>query len=108
MNDREIGKIHMAAIAILVKFTIPEGSMNKFMEAAHHDAKHSMQDEPGCQQFLILVPDDKPNTVYFFEVYDDQAALDAHRTQPHYAVYSKVAKEIGVSRERVGLTLLNP
>ena len=31
----------MTALAILVKFTIPEGSMNKFMEAAHHDAKHS-------------------------------------------------------------------
>ena len=98
----------MTALAILVKFTIPEGSMDTFMEAAHHDAKHSMQDEPGCQQFRILVPDDKPNTVYFFEVYDDQAALDAHRTQPHYTVYSKVAEKIGVARERVDLTLLNP
>ena len=98
----------MTALAILVKFTIPEGSMDKFIEAAHYDAKHSMQDEPGCQQFRILVPDGEPNTVYFFEVYDDQAALDAHRTQPHYASYSKVAEEIGVSRERVGLTLLNP
>ena len=55
----------MTALAILVKFTIPEGSMDKFMEAAHYDAKHSMQDEPGCQQFRILVPDDEPNTVYF-------------------------------------------
>ncbi len=97
----------MTALAILVKFTIPEGSMDKFMEAAHYDAKHSMQDEPGCQQFRILVPDDEPNTVYFFEVYDDQAALDAHRTQPHYAVCSTVAEEIGVSRERVALTRLN-
>ena len=82
--------------------------MDRFMEAAHHDAKHSMQDETGCQQFRILVPDDESNTIYFFEVYDDQAALNAHRTQPHYAVYSKVADEIGVSRERVALTLLNP
>ena len=98
----------MTALAILVKFTIPEDSMDRFMEAAHHDAEHSMQDEPGCQQFRILVPDDESNTIYFFEVYDDQAALDAHRTQPHYAVYSKVAEEIRVSRERVSLTLLNP
>lgn len=82
--------------------------MDRFMEAAHHDAKHSMQDEPGCQQFRILVPDDESNTIYYFEVYDDQTALDAHRTQPHYAVYSKVVEEIGVSRKRVALTLLNP
>ena len=34
----------MTALAILVKFTIPDGAMDKFMEAAHHDAKHSMQD----------------------------------------------------------------
>ena len=32
----------MTALAILVKFTIPEGSMDTFMEAAHHDAKHSI------------------------------------------------------------------
>jgi quinol monooxygenase YgiN len=98
----------MTALAILVKFTIPEGAMDKFMETAQHDAKHSMQDEPGCQQFRILVPNDTANTVYFFEVYDDEAALENHRTQPHYAVYSKVAQEIGVERERVDLTLLNP
>ena len=98
----------MTALAILVKFTIPEGSMDKFMEAAHHDAKYSMQDEPGCQQFRILVPNDEPNCVYFFEAYDDQAALDNHRTQPHYAVYSMAAAEIGVTRERVDLTLMNP
>ena len=97
----------MSALAILVKFTIPEVSMDRFMEAAHHDAKHSMQDEPGYQQFRILVPDDELNTIYFFEVSDDQAALDAHRTQPHYAVCSTVAEEIGVSRERVALTRLN-
>ncbi len=98
----------MTALAILVKFTIPDGAMDKFMEAAHHDAKHSMQDEPGCMQFRILIPDDKPNGVYFFEVYDDQAALDEHRKQSHYAIYSKFAEEIGVTRERVGLTLMNP
>jgi len=98
----------MTALAILVKFSVPEGSMDKFMEAAHHDAKHSMQDEQGCQQFRILVPDDEPNTVYFFEVYDNQTALDEHRKQPHYAAYSKVAEDIGVSRKRVSLTMLNP
>ena len=98
----------MTALAILVKFTIPEGSMDKFMQAAHYDAKHSMQDEPGCQQFRILVPNEEPNCVYFFEAYEDQAALDNHRTQPHYAVYSKAAMEIGVTRERVDLTLMNP
>lgn len=98
----------MKPIAIWVKFTLPEGTMDKFMEAAHHDAEHSMADEPGCQQFRILVPDDEPNTVYFFEVYDDEAALENHRKQPHYAVYSKVAEEIGVTRERVMLRLENP
>ena len=89
----------MTALAILVKFTIPDGAMDKFMEAAHHDAKHSMQDEPGCQQFRILVPDDKPNCVYFFEVYDDQSALDEHRKQPHYA--AELARRSGVTPSEI-------
>ena len=28
------------------------------------------------------------NVYYFYEVYTDQAALDAHRATPHYAVWA--------------------
>ena len=31
------------------------------------------------------------NIYYFYEVYKDQAALDAHRTMPHYQVWRSAA-----------------
>ena len=31
------------------------------------------------------------NVYYFYEVYKDQAALEAHRATPHYAVWRGVA-----------------
>jgi quinol monooxygenase YgiN len=98
----------MTAFAIMVKFTLKDGTKEKFMEAALYDAEHSMRDEPACQQFRVLTVDDDPNTVYFLEIYDNEEALDVHRQQPHYAVYSKVAAELGVERERTVLTLQNP
>ena len=87
----------MTAFAIMVKFTLKDGTKEKFMEAALYDAEHSMRDEPACQQFRVLTVDD-----------DNEEALDVHRQQPHYAVYSKVAAELGVERERTVLTLQNP
>ena len=39
-----------------------------------------------------MLQDEKdPNVYYFFEVYKDQAALEAHRTMPHYATWRAAA-----------------
>ena len=32
-----------------------------------------------------------PNVYYFYEVYRDEAALEAHRAAPHYAVWRAAA-----------------
>jgi quinol monooxygenase YgiN len=38
--------------------------------------------EEGTEQFVIHRVQDDPDTVFFYEVYRDQAALDAHRQNP--------------------------
>jgi quinol monooxygenase YgiN len=38
--------------------------------------------EEGTEQFVIHRVADDPDTVFFYEVYRDQAALDAHRQNP--------------------------
>ena len=36
-------------------------------------------------RFNVLQDEKDENIYYFYEVYKDQAALEAHRTMPHYA-----------------------
>lgn len=59
----------------------------EFLEIARYDAEHSEQDEPGCLRFDVIQDRDNSNRFYFYEVYRDQAALEAHRETPHFKRY---------------------
>ena len=51
----------------------------EYLEAVRHDAEHSEQDEPGCLRFDVIQDRDDANRFYYYEVYKDEAALEAHR-----------------------------
>ncbi len=74
-------------LAMLVKARIKPGERKRFLEAIEVDALGSERDEPGCYRFNVLQDEKDENVYYFFEVYKDQAALEAHRAAPHYAVW---------------------
>jgi (4S)-4-hydroxy-5-phosphonooxypentane-2,3-dione isomerase len=61
--------------------------VSQFLEAVRHDAEHSEKDEPGCLRFDVIHDRDDPNRFYFYEVYRDEAALEAHRQTPHFKLY---------------------
>src|SRR5437763_13647546 len=48
------------------------------------DARGSVGNEPGCFRFDVLQDDKDLNTIYLYEVYKDQAAMDAHVQTPHF------------------------
>ena len=80
-------------IANVVKVRIKPDKRERFLQVIEHDALHSEADEPGCVRFNV-VQDTKDENVYiFYEVYKDEAALDAHRATPHFAMWVEVAKE---------------
>jgi quinol monooxygenase YgiN len=64
----------------------------EFLEAVRHDAIHSEKDEPGCLRFDVVQDRDDPNRLYYYEVYKDQAALEAHRNTPHFKLYAEKTK----------------
>ena len=45
--------------------------------------------EPGCQQYGFWFAFDDENELLVFEVWDDQAALDAHFSTPHLAEFAQ-------------------
>ncbi len=79
----------MGAFVLNVTMKIQSGKRDAFLAVIRENARSSVQDEAGCQQFDVLVPEDDPDTVYLYEVYDDAAAFEAHRETPHYAKFGE-------------------
>ena len=63
--------------------------LREFIEAVRHDAEHSENDEPGCLRFDVVQDRDDANRLYYYEVYRDEAALEAHRQSPHFKLYAE-------------------
>jgi len=78
-------------LAIWVKVRVKPELRKRFLEAIEVDALGSERDEPGCLRFNVLQDEHDENVYYFYEVYKDQAALEAHRAMPHYAVWRAAA-----------------
>jgi (4S)-4-hydroxy-5-phosphonooxypentane-2,3-dione isomerase len=78
-------------LAMWVKVRIKAEERDRFLKAIEADALGSERDEPGCLRFNVLQDQQDRNVYYFFEVYRNEAALEAHRTAPHYAVWRAAA-----------------
>ena len=78
-------------LAMWVKVRVKPDKRDQFLKAIEVDALGSERDEPGCARFNVLQDQADPNTYYFYEVYRDEAALEAHRAAPHYAVWRAAA-----------------
>lgn len=44
--------------------------------------------EPGCVTYDAHFVADEPNTLLIYEQYKDEAALEAHRSSPHFKQYA--------------------
>jgi len=67
-------------------------------EAALRGLREGSRAEPGCITFDVARGIDDPNVYFLYEVWTDQAALDAHYTTEHFQQYGingvrKLAKE---------------
>jgi (4S)-4-hydroxy-5-phosphonooxypentane-2,3-dione isomerase len=95
-------------LAIWVKVRVKPDMKEKFLKAIEHDALGSEKDEPGCLRFNVLQDEKDQNVYYFYEVYKDQAALEAHRAAPHYAVWRAAADSLDGPTEPVRCTPVFP
>jgi autoinducer 2-degrading protein len=78
-------------LAMWVKVRVKPDGRERFLKAIEVDALGSERDEPACMRFNVLQDAQDRNVYYFYEVYRDEAALEAHRAAPHYAVWRAAA-----------------
>jgi autoinducer 2-degrading protein len=81
-------------LALIVSLRVKPDQRDKFLAAAEDDSICSVRDEPGCQRFDVLQDDQDENHFFFYEVYQDQAAFQAHGQAPHFARWRAAAAEV--------------
>ena len=69
-----------------VDLVVIPSEMPKFLEAIKENGANAVK-EPGCREFNITVLANNPNHVFLYEVYDNEAALNAHRQTEHFKKY---------------------
>jgi autoinducer 2-degrading protein len=89
----QAGGVYVNAVDLVI---IPS-EMSKFVEAIKENASASVK-EPGCREFNVLVLANRPNHVFLFEVYDNEAALAAHRETAHFKKFFATAGSIVADR----------
>lgn len=70
----------------VVDLDIAPDQMAKFIAAAKENGAATIK-EPGVREFNIAVLSTDPNHVVLYEVYENEAAVVAHRATDHYKKY---------------------
>jgi (4S)-4-hydroxy-5-phosphonooxypentane-2,3-dione isomerase len=83
---------------ITADFEIAAADFDKYVALAKENAAASIKD-PGCHEFNIAVSSKNPNHVYIFEIWENAAALDAHRATDHLKAYLSATKDMVAKRD---------
>lgn len=70
--------------ALVVSLQVKPDLRDQFLAVAEDDSICSARDEPGCLRFDVLRDNADDNHFYFYEVYRDEAAFQAHSQTAHY------------------------
>jgi (4S)-4-hydroxy-5-phosphonooxypentane-2,3-dione isomerase len=95
-------------LAIFVTVKIKPDQRQRFLDVIEDDAVSSVRDEPGCVDFQVLQDGGDADTYYFYEVYRDEEAMQAHRQTPHFARWNAAQDVLQEPPTRLRLTRVLP
>ena len=75
----------MGKFANVVTIQLRQGNADAVLAALLAHKERSLRDETGVLQFEVLRPHGDDSTLMTYEVYQDEAAFDAHRVAPSLA-----------------------
>ena len=71
-------------LALVVEFRIKHEHIAAFEREIFENARASRDIEPGCRQFDVCRDPQDPAVFFLYELYDDEAAIQAHLGTVHY------------------------
>ncbi len=94
--------------AVTVHIVIKPEFTSAFREKMLINARASRSSEPGCRQFDVTVLPEDSNHFFLYEIYDDEAAFDAHRTTTHYREFIDATAPWIVSKQAQFFQRIDP
>ena len=80
-----------------IDLDIAPAELDKYLAAVKENGAATVK-EPGCREFNIMVSATNPNHVFLFEVYDNDAAAQAHRATEHFKKYAAITANMVTAR----------
>ena len=90
----------MSSLVLLVELQMNPGQLDAFLARVGIHRTNVLDNEPGCKGFEVLVPAEGEDTVFLYEVYADQSALDTHLKTPYMQEYLADTGPMIASRKR--------
>ena len=97
-NNREVAAQSAGLFVNAVDLDIVPAEREKFLAAITENGMASVK-EPGCRRFDILNLASDSNHIFLYEIYDNEAALKAHRETPHFKKYAATTANMVAKRE---------
>jgi len=95
-------------LALVVEFRIHAPCVEAFAAVIAENARTSRESEPGCRQFDVCRDPADPSLFFLYELYDDEAAIDAHLRSPHFLSMDSAARAWVDAKTVRRLTRTNP
>ena len=74
-------------LVLMVNIKVKPGLRDEFIAAIREDGEGTTTKEEGNLHFSAVQESDDPDRFFLFEVYRDEAALEAHRRTAHFLKY---------------------
>ena len=76
-------------LALIVTFHIEPERIDAFAGAIAANAQASRDGEPGCRQFDVCRDPADASLFFLYELYDDEAAIQAHLRSAHFQQFDR-------------------
>jgi autoinducer 2-degrading protein len=80
-------------LVLLVEFRIHPAHIVEFETAILSNAATSLKNEAGCRRFDVCRDPQDAALFFLYEIYDDQAAIDAHLKSAHYLAFDSASRD---------------
>ena len=97
----------MSTVVLWVELAMAAGQKASYIARAARHRETVLANEPGCERFDVVVPDEAENMVMLYEVYTDEQAFETHVNTPYMAEYREDTASMIVERKLTRCTLAN-
>ena len=85
--------------AVVVIFRIKSDRLAEFLPLMQLNARASLNQEPDCHHFDVATDPERPDEVFLYELYADQAAFDHHLAAAHFRAFDAEVSDMIAAKE---------